>query len=83
MSGVIGTALWLWMARANGQGKNWARILSSVLFAVDTLSLLAVLNAPSLLGVLFTALIWLAGLSAIVLLWRKESTEFVKPRRLV
>ena len=81
VSGVIGTVLWLWMARANGQGKNWARILSSVLFAVDTLSLLAVLNAPSLLGVLFTALIWLVGLGAIVFLWRKESTDFFKPRR--
>jgi hypothetical protein len=79
VTGVIGTVLWLWMARANGQGKNWARILSSVLFGVNTLSLLALLNAPSLLGVLFAALTWLVGLGAIVFLWRKESTEFFKP----
>ena len=24
--GLAGIALWLWMARANGQGRNWARI---------------------------------------------------------
>ena len=29
VSGVVGVALWLWMARANGQGRNWARILST------------------------------------------------------
>jgi hypothetical protein len=28
-------------------------------------------------------LTWLVGLGAIILLWRKESTEFFKPRRLV
>ena len=27
VSGVIGVALWLWMARANSQGRNWARIV--------------------------------------------------------
>ena len=28
ISGLAVIALWLWMARANGQGRNWARILS-------------------------------------------------------
>ena len=32
---VVG--LWLWMARANGHGRNWARILSTVLFGLATL----------------------------------------------
>ena len=31
--GLAVIALWLWMARANGRGRNWARILSTVLFA--------------------------------------------------
>ena len=83
VSGVIGTALWLWMARANGQGKNWARILSTALFAVSTLSLFATLNAPSVLGVVFAALIWIIGAGAVFMLWRRESTEFFKPRRMV
>jgi hypothetical protein len=28
-------------------------------------------------------LTWLVGLGTVVLLWRKESTEFFKPRRFV
>jgi len=30
-------ALWLWMARANGRGRSWARIVSTVLFGWLTL----------------------------------------------
>ena len=37
--GLVMIALWLWMARANGQGRNWARILSTVLFGLATLQL--------------------------------------------
>ncbi len=81
ISGLIGAMLWLWMARANGQGKNWARITSSVFFALQTLSLFSVLNAPSVLGVVFSAAIWVVGLGAIILLWRKESSDFFKPRQ--
>ena len=36
--GLVVVSLWLWMARANGQGRNWARILSTVLFVLATLS---------------------------------------------
>ena len=83
VSGVIGVGLWLWMARANGQGKNWARILSTVLFGLATLDLFGVLSQPkTLLGLVFPVLIWLVGLGAVVLLWRGESTEFFKPRRM-
>jgi hypothetical protein len=32
VSGLAVIALWLWMAQANGQARNWARILSTVLF---------------------------------------------------
>ena len=80
VSGVIGVALWLWMARKNGEGKNWARILSSVLFGLATLDLFGVLSQPkTALGLVFPLLTWLVGLGAVVLLWRKESTEFFKP----
>ena len=81
VSGLLGIALWLWMARANNQGKNWARILSTVFFGVSTVTLLASLRAVSLIGLLFTGLIWVIGLGTIILLWRRESTEFFKPRQ--
>ena len=84
VSGVIGVALWLWMARANGRGKNWARILSTVLFGLATLDLFGVLSQPkTVLGLVFPVLTWLIGLGAVILLWRGESTGFFKPRRLV
>jgi uncharacterized protein (DUF486 family) len=40
VSGLVVIALWLWMARANGQGRNWARILATVLFGLATLELI-------------------------------------------
>ena len=39
--GLVVIALWLWMARANGQGRNWARILSTVLSGLATLQLIS------------------------------------------
>ncbi len=84
VSGVVGVALWLWMARANGQGRNWARIMSTVLFGLATLDMFGVLSQPkTLLGLVFPVLTWLIGLGAVVLLWRRESGEFFKPRRFV
>jgi hypothetical protein len=39
--GLAVIALWLWMARATGQGRNWARVLSTVLFGLATLQLIS------------------------------------------
>jgi hypothetical protein len=81
VSGLIGIALWLWMARANNQGKNWARILSTVLFGLATLDLVGVVTEPkTLLGLLFPVLTWLVGLGAVWLLWRPDSSAFFKPQ---
>jgi hypothetical protein len=80
VSGVIGIALWLWMARSNNQGKNWARILSTVLFCLATLDLIGVFSQPkTVLGLVFPLLTWLVGLGAVLLLWRPESSAFFKP----
>ena len=84
VSGVLGVALWLWMARANGQGRNWARILSTVLFGLATLDLFGVISQPkTVLGLVFPVLTWLVGAGAVYFLWRGESSEFFKPRQLV
>ena len=42
VSGLAVTAVWLWMARANGQGRNWARIVSTALAGLATLELIRV-----------------------------------------
>ena len=81
VSGLVGIALWLWMARANNQGKNWARILSTVLFCLATLDLVGVFGEPkTALGLIFPVLTWLVGLGAVFLLWRPESNAFFKPQ---
>jgi hypothetical protein len=62
VSGLVPIVLWLWMARANGQGRNWARILSTVLFALATLHLF---GDHGVVEVVFAALTWLVGLAAV------------------
>ncbi len=80
VSGVVGIGLWLWMSWANKEGKNWARIFSSVLFALATLDLFGVFSQPkTVLGLIFPLLTWLIGLGAIVLIWRPDSSRFFKP----
>ena len=73
--GLVPIALWLWMARAVGQGRNWARILSSVLFALATLQLI---ESRGVAQVFCAALTWLSGLAAVWLLWRPASSAFFK-----
>ena len=81
--GLIGIGLWLWMAWANGRGKNWARIVASVLFGLNTLDLLLSFTRPhASLSLLFELLVWLVGLGAIVLLWRKESSAYFQAPQL-
>jgi hypothetical protein len=85
--GLVVTALWLWMARANGQGRNGARIFSAVLSGVVTLALatalglggpghVAGMTVPSLI---LSVLNWLIGLAAAGLLWLPASTAFFRP----
>lgn len=80
--GLIGIGLWLWMARANKAGKNWARITATVFFALDTLSVLAGFRqAEPALSRVVSLLVWLAGLGAIVLLWQKISSAYFAASR--
>lgn len=82
VSGVLGIALWLWMAWANNHGKNWARIMSTVLFGLATLDLVGVFSEPrTILALVFPVLTWLVGLGAVWLLWRPDSSAFFKPQR--
>jgi hypothetical protein len=75
--GLLGVGLWLWMASANGQGKSWARILSSVFFALSTLSFVMGLSQPSaMLSRLVSALMWLLSAYIIFLLYKRESSDY-------
>jgi hypothetical protein len=84
VSGVIGIALWLWMAKMNGQGKSWARVLSTVLFGLATLDMIGVFSQPTtVIGLVFPVLTWLIGAGTVFLLWRGESSAFFKPPALL
>ena len=90
--GLVVIALWLWMAQANGQGRNWARILSTVLFGLATLDVRHPQPSGSPAGfgatVLYyggTALVvaaWLVGAAVVWLLWRPATSAFFKPHRV-
>jgi hypothetical protein len=79
VGGLVVIALWLWMARVNSQGRNWARILSTVLFGLATLELF---GNKGVVQVVFAMLTWLVGLAAMWLLWRPTSSAFFKPQSL-
>jgi uncharacterized membrane protein len=83
---LAGVVLFLLMARWTGKGSITARTLACVLFGLRTV---AVLIGPGELSALspwpvavrvLTVLGWLAGLGAIVFLWQKTSTAFIKAR---
>ena len=76
LAGLAVIALWLWMARATSQGRNWARILSTVLFGLATLQLR--IGNHGVAQVFFAVLTWLSGLAAVWLLWRPASSAFFK-----
>ena len=81
-------ALWLWMARETGRGRNWARIVSTVLFGAATLDLTGPFGSPgirvSLVPVvqgstIIPVLYWLVGAAVVWLLWRPASSAFFRP----
>ena len=89
--GLVVIALWLWMARVNGQGRNWARIVSTVLFGLAALQLRGDFTQPVsharfgatvlYYGVaVLSVAAWLAGAAAVWLLWRPASSAFFKPQ---
>jgi hypothetical protein len=94
VSYAVYIALWLLMARFTRAGANWARIVSSVLFAISTWQLYSTINSlnanvtitvADVIFIIFTVLIWVAGVGAVALLWRPESSLYFKglyaPRR--
>jgi hypothetical protein len=79
---LIAIGLWLLMAWANRTGQSWGRIVATVLFGLNTLFLLlGFTRASASLSLAFSVVVWLIGLAAIVLLWRKESSEYFATRR--
>ena len=79
VSGLLGAALWVWMAQANKAGKSWARIVATVLFAIDTLNVALGAATPGG-GVtrIYGLVVWLIGLAATILLWQRTSSDYYR-----
>jgi hypothetical protein len=78
--GIIGVLLWVWMAWANNKGSGWARIVATVLFALNTIGLIFEVGRASV-SLISIVLEWLVGLGAVVLLWRRETTQYINAGR--
>ncbi len=84
--GVIGVGLWIFVARGSTNGKDWARATASVLFGLYTLALLigppdmGIRGPESTVTRIFAGIVWLIGLTAVMFLWRKDSSAFFKAR---
>ena len=81
--GLIGAALWLWMAQSCRAGKSWARVVSTVFFGIDTLSVLVGAAAVQGGGLsrIYGILVWVIGLIAIILLWQRASSDYFRSAR--
>jgi hypothetical protein len=81
VAAIICASIWLWMAIKNKAGRGWARILSTVFFAIFTIALAVSLPEPVAVGYkILPVACWLTGLLAIVLLWQAESSDFYATR---
>ena len=81
--GLIGVALWVWLARSSRDGKSWARVVSTVIFGIATLGVIGDVNGSSALaGTIETRIygivVWLIGLVAVILLWRRGSAGYFR-----
>jgi hypothetical protein len=81
--GLIGAALWLWMAQSCRAGKSWARVTSTVFFGIDTLSVVIGTAAVQGGGLsrIYGYVVWAIGLVAIILLWQRSSSDYFRGPR--
>jgi hypothetical protein len=78
-AGVIAAAVWIVLALACQRGHSWARITGTVLLGLSTVNTLGGVAAPVAGAVkLWALLIWLVALTAVIFLWRRESSAFFR-----
>jgi hypothetical protein len=93
VSAVLGAAipalLWLWMAWKTRAGRAWARVLSTVFFNFMTLGVGIVIVfatfhalAVSWASLFFPIAQWGVGLTAFILLWARDASDYFAAMRL-
>jgi heme A synthase len=78
--GLVTTGLWILMARTNRDGKSWARVLATILGAIAILIGLLGMLQVDLIGLVMNLALVVLSAWILVLLYRRESTEFYNAR---
>ncbi|GAD86774.1 hypothetical protein NCAST_33_01520 [Nocardia asteroides NBRC 15531] len=91
LTSAVSAGLWIWMAFACRSGKNWARVTATVFFGINLLfAVIGVIGVviggdlgtgtgtdPQSLA--FSAVTFLIGVAAMVLLWHPRSSAYFAP----
>jgi serine/threonine protein kinase len=82
VGGLVVAALWVWLAWASGHGQRWARTVGTAAFGIDSFLLLVTFGIPRIGPVKgIDVVIWLIGLTTVILLWQRSATGFLSNRR--
>jgi heme A synthase len=78
IAGLIGVLLWVWMAETNRRGKSWARIVATVLGALNVVLTLIGLLTGQFAGIVLVFNLVSAVLAAAILylLYRPDSNAY-------
>lgn len=85
--GLVSVGLWVWMARMNAAGRNWARITATVFFALwsfysySTILQLhggVTITTTFIVSLALVLALWVIGLAAVFQLWRPASSAYFK-----
>ena len=81
--GVIGTALWFWLARETRRGRRRARGWATAIFCIATVSGISVDAHALSTGPTqaFGGIEWVIGLCAVILLWNRPSRSYYAAQR--
>ncbi|HEX6337308.1 MAG TPA: hypothetical protein VFZ85_10160 [Jiangellaceae bacterium] len=74
--GLITVGLWVLMARTNRDGKSWARVIATILGAIAVLVGLLGMLQVDLIGLVMNLALVVLSVWILVLLYRRESTEY-------
>lgn len=78
IAGLVGVGLWVWMAVKNGQGRSWARVVATVLGALNIVFTLFSLAGGTATPLTLVSSVVSLVLAAVILylLYRPDSTRF-------
>jgi hypothetical protein len=80
---IIGFVMWPVCASAIRRGRLWGAVVGTVFFGLDTIGMLSVLVGVhgGAASKMFSVLVWVVGLVAIILAWNPQARAFYRAFR--